>query len=81
MTPTPEMIAMAERVAASTIPRCAHEVANRAAYNSALTAIMEVSEKAADYMGRFPIGCSADCRSLDHVGSAIDAIRNGEQLR
>lgn len=99
MTPTPEMVAMAERIGRGMDDASVyHEARKRmmadmtgsdidlhlvrvAGERAALTAIMEVSEKAADYMRGFPIGCSADCRSLDHVGSAIEAIRNGDHLR
>lgn len=71
MTPTPEMIAMAEDTANK---KCLH-FGNADWWrvrDAALTAIMEVSEKAAKL---------AHNRRCYSVAEILDAIRNGEHLR
>lgn len=69
MTPTKEMIALAERIADGYISRSNWTVA----YNAALTAIMETSEKAAEYLQGLAV------KRSDHL--KVAAIRNGEHLR
>lgn len=66
MTPTPEMIALAERIADDRYRRGSPSW--HGAYDAALTAIMETSEKAADLANRYGY-------------SAPQAIRNGEHLK
>lgn len=62
MTPTPEMIALAERIAGHR-----RDAWWSVAYEAALTAIMEVSEKAADYLKRYHPYTSEEIRNGDHL--------------
>lgn len=91
MTPTPEMVAMAERIADETGTPSGCQVWTTAC-NAALTAIMEVGEKAAELANLRALdawneaerqGQNAACASGRNYGARdlCSAIRNGEHLR
>lgn len=79
MTPTPEMIAEAERIEAVVAAKvyAGEDAGYHPYFDAALTAIMEVSEKAAVCAAVARHGLSA-WRCRENIAAAI---RNGEHLR